>query len=375
MAVLKTMNNSKFGDLEEIFLKNTINKEISASVEPEDDKFIVTINKSYRKYLVYPDGTVNKITWWRKQENNEKYVTNGEVTIKVGDYIDYDANSNEEISYTAISDKTGVADDQVFSTSFDTGGWRLLDVYYEKDGDHLALVSNSLIKSTENIGLRLYGAKGYAYGVDEIKNISAIYGKGKNASYSRAFEIDDINKITGYNPLETRDGLKYGEGTVDEFMNKVTVTNQGKWGPYLVVNNNGQETTSTYWYFTYWDESKNDFDSLSSYTNKQFEFVNNAFWYYVSEVGLSTSSIEYKLLFGNYKNFWIATKFGSFRYYGIYCTENTRLGPGSTGNHLKQMTGGTFTNTKAIQPMICLEASIDLEKDGKKNNFDFWRIK
>lgn len=376
MTALNVMNSSKSGDLEESILNTKINKEISASVESEDDKFIVTINKSNRKYLVGPDGTVTKITWWRVKENNEKYVTNGKVSLKIGDYIDYDANSNGEITYTAKSDKTGITNDQTFSTSYDTGGWRLLDVYYEKDGDHLVLVSNSLIKSTENKGLSLREPAGYAYGVDEIKNISAIYGKGKGSSYARAFEIEDINKITGFNPLKTGNGMKYGEGTVDEYMNKVTVTVQGGFGPYLVSNSNGQETTETYWYFAYWDENTKSFKNLGSISNKQFEIVNNAYSYNVSKVGLSTSSTEYKLLFGYYKNFWIATRFECFRWYGIYnVDDNLSLGPGATQRHLKQVSGGTFTNTKAIQPMVCLESSIDLEKDGKKDNFDFWKIR
>ena len=36
--------------------------------------------------------------------------------------------------------------------------------------------------------------------VDEINNISKLYGQGKGANNARSINIEDINKITGYNP-------------------------------------------------------------------------------------------------------------------------------------------------------------------------------
>ena len=37
-------------------------------------------------------------------------------------------------------------------------------------------------------------------GVEEIENVCKLYGRGKYAIGSRSITIDDINKITGYNP-------------------------------------------------------------------------------------------------------------------------------------------------------------------------------
>ena len=53
--------------------------------------------------------------------------------------------------------------------------------------------------------MTLRGNIGYQYGIEEIENISKIYGSGKGALSARAIKIEDINKITGYNPLKTGD--------------------------------------------------------------------------------------------------------------------------------------------------------------------------
>lgn len=170
----------------------------------------------------------------RKKENGDIIITNGAQTLKVGDYINYDANSNGEQTYTAYADKTGMENDQSFSTTFNTDGWRLLDIDYSSDGEHLIIIPKNFIKTTENkaFGLRELQdsgvlSKAYQYGVDEIKNICQIYGKGKKALYARSIEIEDINRLTGYNPLKTGDGTVYGQGTEYEYMQTVTVKSQG----------------------------------------------------------------------------------------------------------------------------------------------------
>lgn len=95
-----------------------------------------------------------------------------------------------------ILPKLGVNSEQKFSSNFNTDGWRLLDIKYTQDGENLILIPNELVKDTENNGLQLYGIVGWQYGIDEIKKICEIYGKGKNAEYAKSIEIEDINEIT-----------------------------------------------------------------------------------------------------------------------------------------------------------------------------------
>lgn len=330
-SAIQAMEKNKYGHINEEDLRTIINQSITADVTADKSNFIIKI--SNRGYLVDENGNVSEITWWKeKQENGDIIITNGDTRLKVGDYINYDANSNGEVTYTSKAEKTGITDDQTFSTTFNTDGWRLLDIDYSGEGgEHLVIIPNKFIKSTVNTTYSLKEPLGfgtpdtaYQYAVDEIKNICKIYGNGKKASFARSMEIEDLNRLTGYDPLKTGNGEIYGKDQMDEYLTKVSVPSQSNSGPYQAVCSNGTTYTDTYLSFIYWDEKTKMFKRLEQ--GEEAIIKNTGYWYYPTTLttsstgdikGLSTSSTLYKMLFNGSKAY-MASRYSSYYYYGIF---------------------------------------------------------
>ena len=330
-SAIQAMEKNKYGHINEEDLRTIINQSITADVTADKSNFIIKI--SNRRYLVDENGNVSEITWWKeKQENGDIIITNGDTRLKVGDYINYDANSNGEVTYTSKAEKTGITDDQIFSTTFNTDGWRLLDIDYSGEGgEHLVIIPNKFIKSTVNTTYSLkepltLGIQNtaYQYAVDEIKNICKIYGNGKKASYARSMEIEDLNKLTGYDPLKTGNGEPYGKDKMDEYLTTVSVPSQSTNGPYQAVCSNGTTYTDTYPSFNYWNEKAKMFKRLEQ--GEEAIIKNTGYWYYPTTLttsstgdikGLSTSSTLYKMLFNGSKAY-MASRYSSYYYYGTF---------------------------------------------------------
>ena len=241
-ATVQTMGEDDRGNIKKETLQENLDNETTkgkTEVKEKNENFEVIFTDSKRHYLVDKDGNVRKEEWWsEKDEEENNYITNGNITLQTGDYILYDANDNGEYTYTSTAERTGIAsgENQTFSSNYETK-WRLLGVENTESGDYLILVPATPIKSTSQKGLMLKGSIGYQYGIDEIENISKIYGNGNGASHSRAIKIEDINKITGYNPLKTGDGKIFREGTANEYNNKLTVTRTGRASNELSYSN------------------------------------------------------------------------------------------------------------------------------------------
>lgn len=231
-SVIQAMGKNKYGNLEENELKEKLNnnlgktEENGVTITTENNNFLVTFPDSNRTYLIDENGNSRNVNWTKSKDvDGNNIITNGEITLTIGDYIIYDPNDNGEQTYTSEAEKTGVnGDGQEFSTENTSTQWRLLGVEYASDGDYLIIIPATPIQSTSQSNLSLYGANGYLYGVDEINNICKIYGYGKGASSARSIEIEDVNKITGYDPLNTGDGEIFRKGTRYEYNNKITVT-------------------------------------------------------------------------------------------------------------------------------------------------------
>ncbi len=168
--------------------------------------------------------------------------------LKVGDYIDYDptnytlglsvltgtyASDNYSSAFTSISLGSGVDKIQTFKTSdYTNGKWRVLDID-EKTGK-IKLISENIVGK-----LSLRGQTGVCSGVELLNSISNIYGHGKGATSARSINVDDVNKITGYNPNnvgvydpdQSEEGKKYGEGGYNEYGKEQTY---GWWDRYGV---------------------------------------------------------------------------------------------------------------------------------------------
>ncbi len=109
--------------------------------------------------------------------------------VKIGDYVAY--NTGEKNTYTSKAEKTGYSKDQVFET---TGNekWRVLNIL---DDGSVELILEGSVGTKYDKGLYLKGINGYNNAIEELNNISKIYGNGEHAKSSRCPKEEDINKL------------------------------------------------------------------------------------------------------------------------------------------------------------------------------------
>lgn len=325
------------------------------SIAGDDDAgWDIIFEETGNHYYLKGDGSV--IEGPLKDENNGEDITepeedipwvdNGDgtftrdgVTIANGDYVDYDPTKDENgntvpvTGYTSYSINnasasknngrtSGYTNDQVFSVNTSTGGWKVLGVQNGK----MQLIAVNAINPVSG-GLPsdhgdycIEGKEGFASAIGELNAICALYGQGKGAISARSMTIDDVNKITGYNPDKTGTGGVCDAGNIHAYGNEVTYYWQGGYYPYY-SGSNGKTGTLNYSHndFVYWDGSAwqtvaRD-TSASTWSRKKITTLKcTAYWYYPttlknsdsgSVIGIATNSNAYKMLFGRY--YWLAS--------------------------------------------------------------------
>lgn len=390
-SIVQAMGKNKYGNLVETELKEKLNNNLGKTEEngvkitAENNNFFVTFPDSNRTYLVDEDGNSRKIDWIKTTDKNgNNILTNGKTMLTIGDYIIYDPNSNGEHTYTAETDKTGVSGEgQTFSTANTPTSWRVLGIEYETDGDYLVIIPSSPIQSTLQSDLALRGGTGYQYGVEEIKNICKIYGNGQGAASSRAMEIEDVNKITGYNPLKTGDGTVFRKGKLFEYNSSFTVKDIY---PYNITYTNGTTWQWGYSSFLYWSENNKIENARDT---KTATLVSSFYEYYPTTLtenatgetkGISSSSKEYSMLFRN-KKYLLAsvyangggesTNMSNMFINGLFCIQNNAVSPGanpyapsSYNNYLFYAGNPNCTQSGALMPIVYLKSDIILESTG-----------
>ena len=89
-------------------------------------------------------GNTSQESGWIQPDPLKPEITNGEITLKIGDYVDYDCTKSDA-TYTSPSSASGHTGDQTFSANAYNYGWRVLGI--DKDTKHNDLevgnISNS----------------------------------------------------------------------------------------------------------------------------------------------------------------------------------------------------------------------------------------
>ena len=210
---------------------------------------------------------------------NKTSVTNGTTTYTVGDDYTYDCG---------VSGYTGV--------------WKVLGAENGK----------LLIMSTIDVGtLTLSGKEGYNTGISKLNAMCATYGKN-----SRSITVEDINRVTGYDPTNQGDGTVFDAGQFYEYGNKVTYTARGS------SATNGKTYTGSISY-EHPDGRKIGTDNVTSITVES-----TAYYYYPYSLttsssttgeckGIATDSPAYEMLFGKASDtsdgsgnaYWLASSY------------------------------------------------------------------
>jgi len=253
--------------------------------------------------------------------------------LKIGDYVNYDAKTGAtQATETSNQTDNGLADQQFVLSNY-TGSWRVLGA---ENGQVILIATDNVGPEGEEFTLeeeghtyKLYylrGRSGYQNAVSELKKVCQLYGQGQYAdkAKTRSVNIDDINKITGYNPSTA----KYGEGEWNEYGNQVTYKFKGATSIYA-SSTNGKTNTFNYGntslsYNTFWWYN-NGWQSL---TNAGAEETNittleSTYYYYypetltdnedsTAETGIAHTSPEYDMLFGTdsaqMQGYWLGSQ-------------------------------------------------------------------
>ena len=290
-------------------------KDETEKAQEETDKQLQNLMNELSNVI---ENETEKTTEWTQPDPLKPEITNGEITLKIGDYVDYDCTTSDA-TYTSTKEKTGHTEDQVFKAKEYQYGWRVLGVDENKQ---LMLLSEDFAQPIEGgttLGVRqaynLKGQEGYANGVNELNNICSIYGNGKGAISARCIKVDDVNKITGYNPnntgvkdpMQTGSGRKYQEGQAYEYGNKIKYTLLSTGVKYEPSNGATSGTNTVNKSFEYYDEVSKSWKNLK--IGESLTLQSNYYSYYsttltttndkTSTIGIGTETQEYKMLFKN----------------------------------------------------------------------------
>lgn len=339
-----------------------------------------------------------------KYARNDKY----EIEMDIGDYINYNHTDGVDETKTTYTSKTvdNGYGDQVFNISSYTKGWRVLGV----EKGQLLLISEDIIgpdsggfeDATNGNKFYLGGQNGYEKGIDEINKISRIYGQGKYAKYARSVTVEDINKITGYNPNcvgaknpddnDIASGTKYGEGQLYEYGNRITYWWQGTNRPYYNATNQkngiiGAEHETFNWFDELSKTWKKVEKSTTATEEKKEEITtleSNYYYYYPETLNTDPdegsdkkSEIMYKILFENTwkQYYWLATQFVN-TYEGDIGFGVRMIHSGYVrGNRMFNSNGTTYSNYDGIRPIVYLKENLQLTDGGTTSEGNkIWNI-
>ncbi len=362
--------------------------------------------------------------WFYEKDTNGRktIVTNKKLKLKIGDYINYNAAAKDAKGET-IEEKTITSDGgsptdigiykasektlaegngcgaRIFSNKATTNGWRVLGVD-EKTGE-LLIISADPVKTIKDADFYLRGIAGYNYGEKELNKVCSVFGSGYGATGARSVNVDDINKITGYNPNnvgkydpeQSTIGTKFRKGESNEYGNKTTYSwtataNVVSWsGSNGDSGSGGSDADPNYstngfnWYDIEnktWKFSMQDTTTPAVITT----LTSSVYYYYPNSLdissgtgeGLNTESEEYKTLFmnksGSKVSYWLASSFVATRLerasFGMrYVTSDGRV----SYNYLYNSYGSVSSPSTGVRPVVSLKANIELEKqdDGSYN--------
>lgn len=120
-------------------------------------------------------------------------VTNSSIpkNLKVGDMVYYDHTRDN--NGNAVRNKTYKVIVTTYNINDYNKGWKVLSVNNEK----IQLISTEPVCSKYCYG---YDMPFYENGISKLNEVSQMYAQGKGAESGRSLNVDDINRITGFNP-------------------------------------------------------------------------------------------------------------------------------------------------------------------------------
>ena len=356
-------------------------------------------------YTIVVDEQGRITNGWVKTDEG---ITNGKDVLQIGEYIDYkpskETYTSEKGTYIeeetstppeVIEKGSGYSEKQEFDTSTYNGGWRVLGT--DSNTNELLVISEEVVKTKNEQDYYLRGYSGMTYGEEELNSICEIYGRGEGATGARSVKVEDINKITGYNPNKTGTGeafvnetdpfLQYGNHVKyfwgESYKYKSIATNGLEHEGYL----NSYESNG----FTYADTSKKvwDWKNIKFSNGKEICYTTNTYYFYYpyslstdktllgEQKGISTTSIEFELLFKS--KYWLASPYtitwrGNI-WYGMRVVSpgDEQQGLVNISNALVNSESGILSSGRGLRPVVSLKEDIQITggKGQKDNPYTF----
>ena len=117
-------------------------KDETEKAQEETDKQLQNLMNELSNVV---ENETEKTTEWTQPDPLKPEITNGEITLKIGDYVDYDCTTSDA-TYTSPASKSGHTRDQVFRANSYNYGWRVLGV--DKNTKQLQLISEDFVPLT-----------------------------------------------------------------------------------------------------------------------------------------------------------------------------------------------------------------------------------
>ena len=304
--------------------------------------------------VIREDGDVIVSEW--KQNGYE--ITNGKITLKVGDYVlNYDELSSGQQNTPIETTESGHTEQQTLTT--EDLGWRILGI---GENGGLELISDNPTTAT----VTLAGEIGYL-NAEEVLNTTCnkLYGKGQYAESARSLNAEDVNKLANYDP-ETYS--RYGD------LYKYRFSTEAGYIQYSRLTRN--EQTWSNWTNTSYQTFRmpGSTETISAENPKESEEIENTYYYYTVSSQISDANIANMITKGtgdSNRTQWLASR-------TVNCNVNDAnfnvhfVNIGRVYNYeLYRSNGNSYSPSWAVRPVVTLESNIQLEG----NSEDGWTIK
>ena len=395
----------KTGQIADATLRSELKKNLSGVSDNDimgNEKYGWQVKIGTKAYSISHTGEVNEAFWEEVKDSNGNVTeirrVDGTITgLKIGDIIGYsaiDGVNSENRTITSLGTVTGLGEGNNQTIEIEAGTWKLLGV----ENGKLKIISDIVgreLESGETSAvaskvLKLQGKIGYQNAEDELNRICSLYGKGKYAVDARSITIEDINKITGYDPehtgvnrnKSTENGEIYKKNTLSQYGNRVTYFWKGDYYPKYTFNTSNDNLSSTHNNgFYFWDAANWKKIDYSTNPDKICTLISTSYSYYpetltdtndsTKSIGIANSSAERNLLFNDLsfgnstrEYYWLASR-------SIHCnTDYVRFGMQCVGNgqaggyiQLASSHGGDVGFSAGLRPIVYLKSDIKLKKD------------
>ena len=342
----------------------------AAKVTPKGEDWSVTFTKTNNEYELKKDGTITltkqgngsttTVGW---TDNGNDTFTKEDVTVKLGDIVNYDEGKN--YSTTIKTSESGYPIDQTFKT--DDLNWRVLGINTKGE---IELISDNPTKDA----LYLTDETGYLKAEEVLNNMcNELYGKEEHATGARSLNVDDINKLASYDPT-TYGG--YGDIWTYRF------PTSGDYMQYKRTKADGTlvkdwtNITDTY-YQTFRVPGEEETISADNRNDTGRSLEDTLYYYNVADKVKQTTSDEKKMSDiisnGTGSSYdvsqWLASRCVSFDFRGAYFyVRSVTSGVGYWPSFNSY--GDSYSNYNRVRPVVSLESNIQLSG----NSNDGWTI-